>query len=540
MDVTKELNEAIEKVLLSKSKKKLIIAGPGAGKTTLFRKLLEGTEGAQGDRVVLTFINNLKIDLERGLGDLAQIYTLHGYCQSLLHRYPQLRDRLTENFVCFPGLASLIKRDWLWITDSEAPAFVEQMRRLACPDEQVAFYFELAKYYDAVDFDDSVFRIHRALIVRKDLVPEYKLVLIDEFQDFNKMEAAVIDLLGEKNPITIAGDDDQALYSQLRDASWDYIRQLHGRGDYEVFHLPFCMRCPEVIVSAVADILAAARRLKKLAGRINKPFRFFEPRKGGDSKRFPRIEYVTTTVQRENANYFGKYIEKIIRSIPARELDEAAKSYEAAALIIGSNPYRRQVHDYLIERGVIKKDEEEEMTDREKALQILAVNSRSNLGWRIILSDEAEDTSKRILLEAMANASSLVDVMPDELRISVLEEVAAFVKAKTEEQDDDRKEKDSAPAAVKLTSYEGAKGLSAQYVFLIGVHEGEIPRNAGDPTDIEICRFLVGLTRTKKKCMTLVTRHFADSHKRPSIFLGWIDPKRFEPIYVNAAYWARK
>jgi predicted ATPase len=36
-----ELAEAVDRVLQSKSPKKLIVAGPGAGKTTLFRKLLE-------------------------------------------------------------------------------------------------------------------------------------------------------------------------------------------------------------------------------------------------------------------------------------------------------------------------------------------------------------------------------------------------------------------------------------------------------------------------------------------------------------------
>jgi superfamily I DNA/RNA helicase len=77
---------------------------------------------------------------------------------------------------------------------------------------------------DAVDFDDSVYRALSQMTNDKALIPAYKLVLIDEFQDFNRMEASIIDLLSEKNQIVIAGDDDQALYSQLRSASWDHIR----------------------------------------------------------------------------------------------------------------------------------------------------------------------------------------------------------------------------------------------------------------------------------------------------------------------------
>ena len=40
-------------------------------------------------------------------------------------------------------------------------------------------------------------------------IRSYDLVLIDEYQDFNRMEAAFIDLLAEKRPIVVAGDDDK-------------------------------------------------------------------------------------------------------------------------------------------------------------------------------------------------------------------------------------------------------------------------------------------------------------------------------------------
>ena len=59
-----ELREAIERVVTSKSPKKLIVAGPGAGKTTLFKRLLKVAAGESKNRLVLTFINSLKDDLE--------------------------------------------------------------------------------------------------------------------------------------------------------------------------------------------------------------------------------------------------------------------------------------------------------------------------------------------------------------------------------------------------------------------------------------------------------------------------------------------
>jgi hypothetical protein len=50
----RELKATIDRVLASESRKKLVVAGPGAGKTALFRKLLEIADGHSRQRLVLT------------------------------------------------------------------------------------------------------------------------------------------------------------------------------------------------------------------------------------------------------------------------------------------------------------------------------------------------------------------------------------------------------------------------------------------------------------------------------------------------------
>lgn len=344
-----ELKAATDSVLASQSSKKLVVAGPGAGKTYLFKELLRASSGTPEQRLVLTFINTLKRDLERSLGEFSRVFTLHGYCQYLLRRDETLRNGLSENFRCYPRLRRLIPQDWKFLRGGAPPAFVGRMRDLECEDDERDFYFARSNYYDAVDFDDSVYRALTQMDADKARVPTYTLVLIDEFQDFNRMEAAVIDLLAEKNSIVIAGDDDQALYSVLRSASWDHIRAHYTSGDYEIFELPFCMRCPEVIVGAVNDIINKAQAIPKLNGRIPKPYRYYKPLKGEDSAKFPRIDLVETSVQRANANYFGRYIEQCIRAIPQADFDAAAANNEPVALIIGSNPYRGAVEQHLKE-----------------------------------------------------------------------------------------------------------------------------------------------------------------------------------------------
>ena len=130
---------------------------------------------------------------------------------------------------------------------------------------------------------------------------------------------------------------------------------------------------------------------------------------------------------------------------------------------------------------------------------------------------------------------SLTEVIPEEERLDVLREAEAVAAEQEHELEAVAVPNDG--MNIKLTSYEGSKGLSAQHVFLIGLHAGELPRNAEQIQDIEICKFVVGLTRTKKKCTLMLTKRFGGDVRRPSPFLEWIDPKRYEPITVDARYW---
>lgn len=536
-DIKAELKAATEKILRSGSAKKLVVAGPGAGKTFLFKQLLAEAKGTSKERLVITFIGVLKDDLERELGDSAQVFTLHGYCQYLLRTSPALLNGLQDNFVCYPDLRSLVSKDWKYIRDTAPPPFVKKMRELTCTEDEANFYFDRCNYYNAVDFDDSVFRVHTQLGRDPSQVPGYALVLIDEFQDFNKLEASIIDFLASQNAIVIAGDDDQALYSQLRGASWDYIRAHHLSGHYEVFELPFCMRCPEVIVGAVNDIIAAARTNKNLDGRIPKPYRYYEPQKGADSAKYPHIEIVDVSVQRKKVNYFGRYVEEYIRAIPAADFEAAKEKGEPVAMIIGSDPYRTQVKQHLVDAGLFQPPEEVALSPREKALQILSTDPRSNLGWRIILSTGPDDVARARVRKAFDENLPLSEAIPAEEREAILTEAAAW--PAEHEAVDLSEEEPQLEQSIAITSYEGSKGRSAQHVLLIGAHSGELPSNPADIKDLEICKFLVGLTRTKKKCSILVARNAMGKWKKPSEFLAWIAAARFHVTKIDASHWPK-
>ena len=346
-----QLKAAVDSVVKSDAPKKLVVAGPGAGKTFLFQELLGANEGEQNERLVLTFINNLKDDLERTLEGLAQVYTFHGYCRRLLHRNPRLRGTLTEGFHYYPPLPSLISSDWVIAHEEPTPKFIGLMRDLG-ESEDLAFYLARADYYDAVSFDDSVFRVYAGFQAHPREVDQYQLLLVDEYQDFNRLEVEFIRTLAAGSSTVIAGDDDQALYSQLRSSNPAYIRELHRGGEYQHFSLPFCMRCTRPIVAAVGDIVRRAQALGRLRDRIDKPYEFYPPKKENDTVRYPRIRVVETSVQRNNgANYFGRYIEQQLQRIPEDEIRESEEGNFPTVLIIGPQQYLRQIKDHLETAG---------------------------------------------------------------------------------------------------------------------------------------------------------------------------------------------
>lgn len=90
---------------------------------------------------------------------------------------------------------------------------------------------------------------------------------------------------------------------------------------------------------------------------------------------------------------------------------------------------------------------------------------------------------------------------------------------------------------VKMTSFEGSKGLSAQHVFILGLQEGDLPRDAANISDLEVCKFVVALTRTRKQCQVLYTWRFGGNPKRPSLFLDWVSPNRKELVTVDKTFW---
>jgi len=135
-------------------------------------------------------------------GEVAEVKTFHAYCKMLLHQRFGAIDLI-------PFLAQVIVED----ANAQGLAFSsfkDAFQTLQEDSPEVAYFLERGMYYRAVSFDDSVFRVYQEVNSGTLSLPTYAQFVIDEFQDFNPLEAALIDQLQQNSPILIVGDDDQS------------------------------------------------------------------------------------------------------------------------------------------------------------------------------------------------------------------------------------------------------------------------------------------------------------------------------------------
>lgn len=268
----------LQTIIGSESRRKLIVAGPGTGKTYTIGRLLR--RRVPGSMLALTFIRNLVADMAEEFGDIAEVKTFHAYCKMLLHKSQ-------GSVELAPYLTQVISEDAQAMSNGLSH-FRDSFQLLRVDSPEVAYFLGRGDYYRAVCFDDSVFRVLRDVQNGRFALPPYDQIVIDEYQDFNPLEVAFIELLEQQGPILIVGDDDQAVYSS-RNSSPDHLREKYHSGDYDLFELPFCSRCTEVVVEAIGAFVEAVIRNGAFSTRIPRPFHAFLEGREQDNSKYPRI-----------------------------------------------------------------------------------------------------------------------------------------------------------------------------------------------------------------------------------------------------------
>ena len=120
-----------------------------------------------------------------------------------------------------------------------------------------AHYIRCAKQYEdyktsikALDFDDLLLRTYEELKNTKRKTKKYSWIQIDEVQDLNPLQFAIVDLLTEKSPqtqVVYLGDEQQAIFSFLG-AKLSTLEWLKKRCSGSIHHLEKNYRSPKYLL----------------------------------------------------------------------------------------------------------------------------------------------------------------------------------------------------------------------------------------------------------------------------------------------------
>lgn len=510
----------LKTILESKAPKKIIVAGAGTGKTYTFSEILK--LNPKGANIAMTFIRLLRNDMEGSLGAIAEVRTFHEFCKKILHER-------RGGFFLYPKLTDIVVEDSQHL-NVKCGKFDDKFQTLDESGNEISFYLSRGDYYNTVAFNDSVYRMWRELQKDPDILSNFDQILIDEFQDFNPLEVAFIDELEKKGNILIVGDDDQAVYDS-RFSTPHHLRKKFQSGDYQTFELPFCSRCTEVIVNATNSLLKAVQEAGGLIDRVPKRYECFIELKDAENTKYPHI----TTAQITTMSTVVKFIRNKITEISAAEIAESWEDGKAypTVLIVGARQYLNPVFKNLKKHfaNITFKQSEKNETTVCDGYDFLSHNINSNLGWRIIIDFLIKNDEIKTIIEKTVEGKPMIELLPKEFvehQTKIISIIAKFNKkgedndlllAELEKLIDEKtfteiKARflpaevveiipDHTQPSILLTSYQGCKGMSAGFVFIVGANNGIMPKNVRDVSDVEVCQFIVALTRTRKKCYIL-------------------------------------
>jgi DNA helicase-2/ATP-dependent DNA helicase PcrA len=130
-------------------------------------------------------------------------------------------------------------------------------------------YTEKKRASNAMDFDDLLYYWHRILgedeALRKYYAIVFSHILVDEYQDTNRIQAEIVDFMGLINRnVTVVGDDAQSVYS-FRGANFQNIFEFPKRyPEARVFRLETNYRStPEILDLANHSISHNTRQFEK-------------------------------------------------------------------------------------------------------------------------------------------------------------------------------------------------------------------------------------------------------------------------------------
>jgi len=304
MDFLDQLNSQQKNAVTAENGPVLVVAGPGSGKTRVLTQRIAYLIAVEGVRpwqiLAVTFTNKAAKEMQERVKHLLpdqavegiMLGTFHSICARIMRREAEYLP-VESNFVIFDSddqerIVKSVIRELNINEKLYRPASVhgsisraknelinaEQYPTTTYRDEIVKrVYVEYQKRLiasNAVDFDDMLVYTAKLLddnpSVRDKYAQRFRHVLVDEFQDTNLAQYALVQQLASHHKnIFCVGDPDQSIYA-WRGADWRNIQRFEQDfPDAQTILLEQNYRSKQTILNAAMGVIdrAQGRRRRK-------------------------------------------------------------------------------------------------------------------------------------------------------------------------------------------------------------------------------------------------------------------------------------
>ncbi len=545
----------------------LVLAGAGSGKTRVLTSRVAYLLSHQphltpSEILLVTFTNKAALEMKSRVArltglDLPLSGTFHSFSTRLLRCFAARAD-LDNNFTIYDSddQLALLKQVYQnngWDPKNYKPqavkAVISSVKNLMqSPDDyrqQVSSDFTqfVANAYEcyqralqresAVDFDDLLNLSYRVLRdddhVRDFYQNQIKFVLIDEYQDTNKVQYLLSKILAApQQNLFVVGDFSQSIYA-WRGA--DYKNMLTLKKDFPelaTYHLDQNYRSHQAILTAATQIIQKNTDHPILnlwtTDKTKTKVHLTEAENGNQE-----ADYVAKTIKRlcQEENFHLRDCAILYRTnAQSRTFEEALTRYRLPYKLIGGFKFyeRKEIKDLLAYLRLYLNPKESVSLKRITKIGKRRLNAY--LDWRTNYQaqTEADETPLKLLQEILAVTKYRDLYDPEEpeeaVKLENINELLAHASQFTDTtlylenialiQDDYSPDQSPSQLAqeeekdqVSLMSLHSAKGLEFPIVFMVGMEENLLPhsRSLFDPDQLSEERRLcyVGITRAKDK-----------------------------------------
>ena len=319
----------------------MITAGPGTGKThTLTRRIAHLIPSLKSNESILaiTFTNKAARQMQDRLMALGVrqshlfVGTFHGFCLKLLRDHFE-HTALPKDFkVATPEDIAGFDKDV-----RERISLLKSSQLAISPDDDYKAYQRYLRQNSWIDFDDI---LREALLLLEDeniagqLRRQYRYIFVDEYQDSNIVQNALLKVLAQEGVLlTAIGDANQSIYG-FRGSKVELFRRFQEDfSPAEVLTLQENYRSAPSLLAASGQVMGGVQLLAKLSTQ-------------------GKLIIHQAATDRAEADYVAHQIEKLIGGFDMNTSRRALRSFGDVVILYRLNAQRHVMVQSLEHLGV--------------------------------------------------------------------------------------------------------------------------------------------------------------------------------------------